>query len=462
MNDRGSDSEKSLDDGPTPSSEDHEVPSRTDSSADLEHEPLPLPNGVLGKVLSKTISCRSLPDPGPPPDGGVRAWIQVLAAHILVAITWGGVNTFGVFQAYYTSALHRPPSDISWVGSVQIFLLFFIGTFSGRATDGGLFRITYILGAFFQLLGVFMTAQSSRYWEIFLAQGVSVGIGNGLLFCPTLTLVSTYFSRRRALAIGITASGTATGGIIFPVIVQQLLPQVGFAWTVRVLGFVWLAMHAISLALFRVRLPPRKSGPLVEWSAFREAPYVLFCIGMFFVFWALYFAFYYISAFGRSILHVTQTNSINLLLIMNGVGAIGRIVPAYFADHYFGPLNTLIPFTFISALLLYCWAGVSSPAGLIVFGVFYGMFGAGIQSLFPATLTSLTSDIKKTGVRIGMCFSVISFACLTGPPLAGALIQENGGKYLYAQMFAGSSMLVGGATLVAARWVKSRWRREMV
>jgi hypothetical protein len=35
-----------------------------------------------------------------------------------------------------------PPSDISWIGSIQIFLLFFIGTFSGRATDAGYFRFT--------------------------------------------------------------------------------------------------------------------------------------------------------------------------------------------------------------------------------------------------------------------------------------------------------------------------------
>lgn len=32
--------------------------------------------GVLARVLSKTISRNSLPDPGPPPDGGAAAWTQ--------------------------------------------------------------------------------------------------------------------------------------------------------------------------------------------------------------------------------------------------------------------------------------------------------------------------------------------------------------------------------------------------
>lgn len=33
--------------------------------------------------------------------------------------TRGFVNSFGVFQTYYVTALNRPPSDIAWVGSVQ-------------------------------------------------------------------------------------------------------------------------------------------------------------------------------------------------------------------------------------------------------------------------------------------------------------------------------------------------------
>ncbi|KAL8909104.1 MAG: hypothetical protein Q9207_000438 [Kuettlingeria erythrocarpa] len=410
---------------------------------------------ALGRAISKITSRSSYVDPGPPPDGGVEAWTQALIGHLVVFNTWGYINSFGVFQTYYVTALGHPPSVISWIGSVQIFLLFFVGTFSGRATDYGLFRTTFVLGSLFQLLGVFMTSLSTKYWQIFLSQGIATGLGNGLLFCPILAILSTYFSSKRALAIGIGASGSATGGLVFPVIVQQLLPKIGFAWTVRVLGFVMLALQAVSLAFAKPRLPPRKSGPLVEWAAFRELPYTLFAIGMFLNFWALYFAFYYVGSYGRNILGASQAESINNLLIMNGVGLIGRLVPAYFADRYFGPLNTLIPFVFVSGLLLFCWAAVTSKPGLVGFSVVYGLFAAGIQSLFPATTSSLTTEIKKTGVRMGMIFSIVSFASLTGAPLAGALIQMRNGSYLCAQMFAGSAMFCGCLTLVAARLAKT-------
>ena len=353
-------------------------------------------------------------------------------------------------------------SRTSQVGSVQVFLLFFVGTFSGRATDYGLFRITFLIGSILQLVGIFMTSLSTKYWQLFLAQGVCTGLGNGLIFCPALSLLSTYFSTKRALAIGIAASGSATGGVVFPVIVQQLLPQIGFPWTVRVVGFVMLAVLVVTLTLTKPRLPPRKTGPLVEWDAFKEVSYALFAIAMFTTFWGLYFAFYYIGSFGRDILGDSQAEGINNLLILNGVGLIGRVVAAHLADRYFGPLNTIIPIAFISGLLLYCWAGVTSKGGLLGFAVIYGIFASGIQALFPATLASLTSDLKKAGVRMGMVFSVVSFACLTGPPLAGALIERKNGSYLYAQMFAGSVTMVGCMTLMACRVSKNGWKKARV
>lgn len=74
----------------------------------------PRPGGVLAKVLSRTPSHISI-DPGPPPDGGLAAWTQVIMGHLTVFNTWGFINSFGVFQTYYVATLGHPPSDISWV-----------------------------------------------------------------------------------------------------------------------------------------------------------------------------------------------------------------------------------------------------------------------------------------------------------------------------------------------------------
>ncbi|PGH12584.1 hypothetical protein AJ79_04205 [Helicocarpus griseus UAMH5409] len=420
--------------------------SRTHTAAASIHK-----DSVLGKTLSLVRTKDSGRDPGPPPDGGFTAWFQAALSHLVICNTWGYINSFGVFQQYYTGSLNRPPSDISWVGSMQIFLLFFIGTFSGRATDAGYFKAIWTTGAVTLTFGIFMTSLCTTYWQLFLSQGLCMGIGCGLMFCPTIALMPTYFSSKRAIALAIGASGSATGGLIFPAIVQSLLPRIGFPWTMRVLGFFTLATLIPCFLFLRQRLPPRKSGPFFDWPAFREVRYSLFAIAMFLNFWGLYVAFFYISSFGRDVIGLTQEKSINLLLMMNGVGLVGRLIPNFISDYYSGPFNALIPSTLISGIMLFGWTGIKDVSSLYGFSILYGFFAAGLQSLFPASLSSLSPDLKKTGIRFGMILSIVSFASLTGSPIAGALIQLKDGEYLYAQIFGGVSMFVGTTVLIAAR-----------
>lgn len=138
-------------------------------------------------------------------------------------------------------------------------------------------------------------------------------------------------------------------------------------------------------------------------------------------------------------------------MVMNAVGVPGRIVPAILADRWLGPVNTLIIFVLCSGIAVFCWAFTNTLSSLWAFIIIYGFFGAGVQSLFPPALGSLTTDLSKLGVQIGMIFSIISVGCLTGPPIAGALIQAHGGNYLYAQMFGGSIMVVGASLITVGR-----------
>lgn len=230
-----------------------------------------------------------------PQEGGFIAWSQVVAGHLVTFNSWGYVNSFGIFQAYYETALHQPPSAISWIGSIQLFLTLFIGTFSGRALDAGHYRHVVILGLGLQILGVFMTSTIKKYWQLLLAQGICQGLGNGLTFTPTLALVSIYFVKRRAVAISCMTCGTATGGIVFPLVARQLLNQVGFAWTTRTMGCIMLVNSAIIIALTRVRQSSGNKGPLIEFAAFADLWYSLFGLGLLLASLGLYFGYYYVG-----------------------------------------------------------------------------------------------------------------------------------------------------------------------
>ncbi|KLP19061.1 monocarboxylate transporter 4 [Fusarium fujikuroi] len=323
---------------------------------------------------------------------------------------------FGVSQTYYTTHVDNSTSQISWIGSVQIPALFFIETLSGRLTDPGCFRITFAAGTLFTCLGVFTTSLSTTFWQLLLSQSLCTGLGNGLMFTPSLAVVSTYFKRRRAF--GITATGSAAGGPIFPSMARQLLGSIGFACAVGAMGLMQLITLDMANLLLRPRIPPRQSVPWIDLVWFKREGYLFFAIGIF-TFWTTFFPFYCLTCFAVSQLDKTLTYSaaLNILLVVNGVGIIGRSLPNAIA-HHFGSITVLIPVVFISSKCLFTWPAVSTEAGSYAWASAYGIVAGASMSLFPPALPDLRMVVHKTGVRMGMIFTTNSIATLTGPPIA--------------------------------------------
>lgn len=170
-----------------------------------------------------------------------------------------------------------------------------VSIFSGRLFDAGLLRPLLVSGCLLEVIGLVTASVATNYWQLLLSQGICGGIGAGLAYSPILACVATYFPKRRALAITLVTCGASTGGIVFPIVAQQMLPRAGLAWTLRCVALVVLVDGLVIVALAKDRLPPRPSAPLLELSAFRELPYSLFSVGVFFCSWALYVAYDYVS-----------------------------------------------------------------------------------------------------------------------------------------------------------------------
>lgn len=262
----------------------------------------PPQNPTIGNKLIRKITARKSTAEVYPVDCGARAWLACLLGHLMTFCTLGLINSFGLFQTYYTTILAESRSNISWIGSIQLFLLFFMGVFSGRLMDAGYFHQILAVGTFLLVFGLFMLSLATEYWQILLSQGLCVGLGSGTLFSPVVALVATYFKKDRALAIGLVASGCASGGMVFSAIVQQLLPKIGFPWTIRIIAFMVLAIMLVVNLWIKPRLILRKGGPLFDYKAFTELPYILFTVGMFFVSWGTYFAFFYVRKLLSNIL----------------------------------------------------------------------------------------------------------------------------------------------------------------
>lgn len=390
------------------------------------------------------------------------------------------MNSFGVFQTYYESLLpNSSPSAISWIGSIQVFLLRFVAVITGPLFDIGYFRTLIGSGSFLVVFGTMMTSLGTQYWHFLLAQGFCVGLGAGILFLPSVSSIPQYFSTRRGLATGVAATGSSLGGVLYPIIFRRLETSIGFGWAVRVLAFVSLATCSVSLSLMRLRHHPsllrrgppalpssspdatgikKKTRPLLEPAAFKEAPYDFFCVAIFLGCMSFFVPIFYIQSYAESGSSPKDSLSpqlaMYLLAILNASSIIGRLSSG-FLDRRSGPLNLLMLTSLLTGALSLCWLAIppSSEGGLVTFAVLYGIFSGGFISLPAVAVTSLTTDMSRLGTRMGMNSAIGGFGSLCGTPIAGAILKGRGG-WIGLKIFAGVLMVGTGILMGATRIAK--------
>lgn len=391
---------------------------------------------------------------GPIPDGGTAAWLQVLGSWVTLVATWGLVNTFGVFQAYYETTLltSSSSSSISWIGSLQACLLQLVGVVAGPLYDAGYFRHLLISGLFLIVFGQFMISLGTEYWHFLLAQGVCVGVGMGFIMLPSTAILSQYFTTKRAFAIGIASTGSPLAGIVFPIIFSRLVSGIGFGWATRVIAFILLGLSVIPIVFMKTRVPPSgRARALVDTSALKDEVFVLFVAASFFMFLCLYTAFFYIQLFCE-LHHLSSLDFAPYTVTLLNVGSVfGRILPNYLADKI-GSVNVIIVCAAVSAILLYGWLGIHNLAGLIVFALLYGMFSGGVVSVLPSAILTMSPDMSRVGTRMGMTFTLAGISVLVGTPIAGAIL----GGYSESEWMGVIGYSAAGLTLGTVLYLASR------
>ncbi|KAK3110251.1 hypothetical protein LTR53_015642 [Teratosphaeriaceae sp. CCFEE 6253] len=422
---------------------DHVEPSQADDGGGLE------------KVVSAKPSVTNI---NSVPNGGLRAWLVVLGSFFIYWNTWGIVNAFGSYQTYYETGLlsTSSPSDISWIGSLQAFLLMIVSALGGPLYDAGYVHHLLLGGSFLAVFGQMMLSLCTSYWQVLLAQGVCVGIGTGTMFVPGVAILSTYFSTRIATATGLAAAGSSLGGTIYPIIFHRLQPTIGFAWTTRVIAFVMLATLIVSNCVLKVRILPAGRRKILDLAAFKEAPYVLFVAGNTVAFLGLYNPFFYVQSYVIDSNIAGPNLAFYMLSIINAASTFGRIIPGFVADRI-GALNTIIPCTFFAGVLCVCLAAAHAVGPVIAILVLYGFCSGTLVSLPPTIFVQLTQNRAVIGTRMGMGFAIYAFGVLVGTPISGAILSATpGGSFTYVWVFGGLSTLTGALLFAGCRIAKER------
>ncbi|KAI4166924.1 MAG: hypothetical protein LQ343_007627 [Gyalolechia ehrenbergii] len=344
------------------------------------------------------------------------------AAFMLWFNSWGILNAFGVFQTYYESGelFTNSSFDISWIGSIQSFMLLAVGVFAGPVYDRGYLRTLLFVGSFGVVFGHMMLSLCTEYWQVVLAQGICVGLGAGCLFVPSVSLLPTYFSTKVGLAIGIGSSGSSIGGIIYPIVLYRLIDRIGFAWSVRVVAFIAFGTLFIPLTVMRMRVRAPKARTKLDLSAFTDVPYMTFVVATLIGFAGVSIVLFYISYYALEQGMDTKM-SFYIVAIFNAASTFGRTAPNTLSDRG-GPFNLIAPCAIACGVLMLCMIAVGSEAAIIILAILIGFFSGAFIAMPPVCFVALVKDKSRIGTRIGMGFAIIGFGMLVGGPGDGSIL----------------------------------------
>ncbi|KAI1108166.1 major facilitator superfamily domain-containing protein [Nemania sp. NC0429] len=427
------------------------------------------------------------------PEGGLRAWLVVLGAWSGLAASLGVYNSTGVIEAYLSRELLRreSPSTIGWIFGVYAFMTWFCGAQVGPTFDAKGPRGLLVAGSLCTLVGIFALSFSTEYYQFILAFSILAGIGSSLLITPAMGSVAHWFSARRGLASGIAFTGGGAGGVLFPLMMQSLLPRVGWAWSIRILGFILLVLCAVSVAFCESRVPPRRrpnGNGTTTWrdtlpdlrifldgtGAMSMTTAALFLVDLAYLVPMTYIPSYYLDRQGLpgdKTLSGDAAFAYQLLAVANGSSCFGRYAAGALGDR-FGRYNTLIVSLFLClASVAGFWlpdvlaSHFSSTTLLVLFTVLFGFVSGSNVSLTPICLGQLCR-IQDYGKYYATCYTVCSLGCLISIPIAGSLLDATGaaGKQRYWAAVVYTAVSYLGALLCVV-WVRIRvwgwdWRKK--
>ncbi|KAK0385861.1 hypothetical protein NLU13_7038 [Sarocladium strictum] len=404
------------------------------------------------------------------PEGGIAAWLVVFGSFCALFAVYGLINTSAVFATYFKDHLlsDYTPSQIGWIFSLYLFLVFFAGVQVGPVFDRHGPRWLVAIGFLLIVASLMLLSLCKEYYQIILTYSVMGGLGGALLNAPAYSAIAHFFNARRGLATGIASTAGGVGGIVFPLLLRHLLsPEgVGFAWSCRILGFFMLGL-AIPANLFIRSNPkvqalehekPKTASIWPDLSVFRDVGFALASVGFFFMEWGLFVPLTYVVSYGTAY-GVSLSDSSLLLSLLNAGSVVGRFLPGFLSDKL-GRFNIIIVTIALCAVtVLAIWLPArGSYAVLIVFCVLFGVASGSNLGLIPVCLGQFC-DAQDYGRYFATSAMFASFGTLSSVPIAGALleIEDQDTGWTALVLFAGCSYVVALVCYIAARVLMVGW-----
>ncbi|KAJ5255906.1 hypothetical protein N7505_011057 [Penicillium chrysogenum] len=402
-------------------------------------------------------------DPTTCPEGGLIGNLVVVGSFSAIMGGLGLMNSIGIYQAWISTHQLSNISEgqIGWISGIYNFLVFFCGIQIGPIFDIKGPKLLMWIGSSLLVLTFILMGFCQEYWQFLIVIGILGGTGTSFIFIVPVASIGHFFIKRRGAATGLALAGGSIGGVIFPLVLLYLAPQIGFAWASRVVGLITLILLIPGCLLVRAVFPPKiPSRPslkvfLPDLTILKDPVLALTTMGVFFIEWGFFIPLEYIASY--SIASGISHNLSYLMVVFLNAGSFpGRWLPGIVADRI-GRFNTLI---LTNILCLISVLGIWMPAdgnlvATVIFSIVFGFASGSNISLVPVCVGELC-PVENYGRYYTTVYTIVAFGALTGVPIAGEIIHVCEGQYWGLIAFAGCSYAAGLSCFIVVKLLQNQ------
>ena len=401
----------------------------------------------------------------------------ILALCFANMIVMRGVN--GAFGVYYLALLEEfswTRSDGATIASANFLVYAIASPLVGLAFDRFGPRLLMPFGAFLVGSGLVASSFATSLLGMYISYGIITALGQGALsFVGHNALISFWFVRRRATAIGIASMGQGVGALVMVPLTQLLIDQIGWRWTYVVTGSILLLVLLPANALFQRRKPqdvgqfpdgdttPGAENPgrhsqragERDWTlrdAVRSFPFWCITLGHLALGTALFLINTHAIAHFVAVGYEKLTASFYFGLI--GFIRIGATIIWGSLSDRLGRSNAYAVATLVTALGVVGMIAMTIDAPLWLVYLTIALYGIGHSAGNP-TYGAVIGDIfsgRKIGVIFGFLEISFGFGSAFGSWIGGYLFDANG-SYAWSFAVCLVCFIISGVAIHAcARW----------
>ena len=362
-----------------------------------------------------------------------KALITLIAASLVVIISLGIRQTFGLFYFDFNTDLDISISHFGFVMGLQLLLWGVFSPIFGYITDkyGG--AIAIIIGFLFYLAGVLLFNSgfnSNAYFTLTIGVLIGIGLGSTAIGIPVSVVAKHFPASNRTIATGIVTCAGSFGYFVSPLLVRYSLIETG--WENTLFYFCLLLGLGLIVALF-VSTPKIPKGVNQDnnqtakealMEAFSNKSYIYLTLGFFVCGWHIALVATHIPTYMADKGLPDWTPAMVLALI-GAFNMVGTITSGYLATRYSKKIILSAIYLLRGASIIYFIFLPPSVFNSVVFGVTFGFLWL---STVPPTngIVAHIFGTKYVALLYGIVFVSHQIGSFLGAYLGGVFYELTG------------------------------------